>query len=267
MGGMYFKRGVKDVGLVLDDQDGNRFLGVCLGWDYTAEHEFGIEYLRSDFGLPDKDKIVGLKRRTITRLPANYRFTKLKGKGAGIFMQSFHNHEVEPKSLTLREPWPKGSEPEHLAAGWSDAMWVIRGDKVVVKELTELHEAFQKLDVAFWLGGNANPFARSGLILAIASKVPQKYQDDMKEADLENNRLRKAVADSGIEERLRAAGKSWFALSPRFQQKDGQEVLRFWLNPRDQHLYNHGWYGVEELDLWVRNEGPVMMAPKASGKW
>ena len=39
---------------------------------------------------------------------------------------------------------------------------------------------------------------------------------------------------------------------------DGQ--IRFWLNPADQVRYQAGWYTIDELLLWSRDQGPVLVA-------
>lgn len=51
-------------------------------------------------------------------------------------------------------------------------------------------------------------------------------------------------------------GKEWRSLE-RWQWMDGQ--IRFWLNPTDQVRYQSGWYTIDELMLWARNRGPVLV--------
>ncbi|MEI6179951.1 MAG: hypothetical protein WCP31_04305 [Chloroflexales bacterium] len=55
---------------------------------------------------------------------------------------------------------------------------------------------------------------------------------------------------------LNDQGKQWRSLE-RWQWMDGQ--IRFWLNPTDQVQYQAGWYTVDELLLWSRNRGPVIV--------
>jgi len=53
-------------------------------------------------------------------------------------------------------------------------------------------------------------------------------------------------------------GKEWRSLE-RWQWMDGQ--IRFWLNPTDQVRYQAGWYTINELIMWSRERGPVLVAP------
>ena len=34
--------------------------------------------------------------------------------------------------------------------------------------------------------------------------------------------------------------------------------LRFFLNPREQNRYNHGWFSLEELKAWAGDTGPII---------
>lgn len=74
-----------------------------------------------------------------------------------------------------------------------------------------------------------------------------------------------AARATGIEARLRQAGKVWFALEPawreniRYQPPTAYEVV-FWLNSEDNlHTNRPGWYTVEELDQWIAGTGPVLL--------
>ena len=71
-------------------------------------------------------------------------------------------------------------------------------------------------------------------------------------------RLITVASETGIYKILKDAGKRFFALSPKWKDDNKEEVV-FWLNPIEQHIYNYGWFTVEDLKLWAKNEGPVMM--------
>jgi hypothetical protein len=55
---------------------------------------------------------------------------------------------------------------------------------------------------------------------------------------------------------LRDQRKEWHSLES-WQWMDGE--VRFWLNPRDQELYNSGWYTIDQLIEWSHNRGAVMI--------
>ncbi len=56
---------------------------------------------------------------------------------------------------------------------------------------------------------------------------------------------------------LNDQGKQWRSLE-RWQWMDGQ--IRFWLNPTDQVQYQSGWFTIDELIQWSRNNGPVLIS-------
>jgi hypothetical protein len=70
------------------------------------------------------------------------------------------------------------------------------------------------------------------------------------------------MKDTKIEEKIKKADLRYFALSPRWCN-DGEKTrtkypIVFWLNPHDQHIYNSGWFTVEELEQWISKTGPVL---------
>src|SRR5690606_28298750 len=71
-------------------------------------------------------------------------------------------------------------------------------------------------------------------------------------------RLREAAAKLTIAAELKAAGKRYFALSPRWKDDQESEVV-FWLNPMEQQDYNSGSFTVDELRQWIRNEGRIII--------
>jgi hypothetical protein len=111
-----------------------------------------------------------------------------------------------------------------------------------------------------WIGGGG-VFQNGGLVLAIASKMPADKKQTMYDLDANHDKLLKASRKTGIEERLQKANKKYFALSPRWAEKDKELTTKFpvvyWLNPFEQHLNNHGWYTVEQLDQWIEGKGPI----------
>lgn len=51
-------------------------------------------------------------------------------------------------------------------------------------------------------------------------------------------------------------GKEWHSLE-RWQWMDGE--IRFWLNPNDQDIYRTGWFSIDDLIAWTREQGPIMI--------
>src|SRR5690606_5349289 len=107
------------------------------------------------------------------------------------------------------------------------------------------------------------PFHTGGLHFIIVSKTPDHIKQMLWLEHTDSNRILEAVEEIGIEEDLKAAGKRWFALSPRFfKDEAGNEIIKFWLNPMEQHLNDSGWFTEEELRQWIKDEGPIPMKAK-----
>jgi hypothetical protein len=129
----------------------------------------------------------------------------------------------------------------------------------------QLWEAFQKKDIAIWLGGKGmNPFSNNGLVVAIVSRIPKEGKDLLLAGDLDYMSLKAVSNDTGIEKVIRTAKKSFYALSPKWTKDikgtEGRTKHRvvYWLNPTEQHIHAAGWFTVEDLELWAKDEGPVM---------
>lgn len=125
-----------------------------------------------------------------------------------------------------------------------------------------------------------NPFSHAGLVIAIVSRMPEQARAAVDASDAETVRLEEAVEATGIRERIEArrkdlsgwsGGPAFHALAPRWSSsirtvmREGEEValatehpVVFFLNPARQKDHNHGWFTVEELDLWLEGGGPVI---------
>ena len=42
--------------MIITDESGEQFLGIALGYDYCAEHEWGIKDIKSRFAMPEGSK-------------------------------------------------------------------------------------------------------------------------------------------------------------------------------------------------------------------
>lgn len=258
--------------------EGGTLLGIGLGSDFCAEHEWGTKELQERFGLDAS--LDGLSRRTVTVLPSGLELLEFKtransarnqkaSQALAIFYRFPSSYGQTPlETLQRGELQRHGEEP--LSAAWDEKSFaIIAYAEEDQQKLKQLWEAFQRKDVAFW--PNIGVFhTGTGLTFVVSSRVPQKHKDAMLEGDLDHKRLLKESDATGIELLLKAAGKRWYALSPKWSKelkstKDGEvktvhEVL-YWLNPMEQHQYNSGWYTVEDLKLWAKNEGPIVKRP------
>ena len=271
-----------DSGLLFD---GSTFVGVNLGADFTSEHECGIKDIRQAFGMPDPDdsSIVGLPRRTVTRSPDSVFFDERGDEAwlvAGVTVWGKTDEEklararefyMQDRGELMLHGGYRGRDKDTLATAWDEKSFGIhvRG-KENIAHLKTLRDALAKNDAAIWRGGG-HVFQNAGLVVAIASRVPAEGAKKMKDADEDYIKLKKAAAKTGIADRLKKAGKRYYALSPRWADlistRDGDvktaHKVMFWLNPMEQEIHNAGWFTVEQLDEWAQNKGPVMGGRRA----
>ena len=265
-------------GLELLREDGDeetRPFGIALGWGYCAEHEWGLRELEEALrvgthggsglasrrvGVSDEalGPVMGIRDwpKETVHLAAETRLA-VTGRGDVDAYLDKRKSEYGPPLYKRQDgTWTS------LAAAWDSAGFCVRATEPAARGfLRDLHASFLEGDVAVGLG-RKRPFGNSPLTLVIVSRVPEAVVRKVEEDDLEAERLKAAADATGVVERLRAAGRTWYALSPRWTfdksaDRTGHPVM-FWLNPMDQRANNHGWFTVEELDGWARGEGPVV---------
>lgn len=288
--------------ILLQEENGPVF-AVLLAGDYTAEHEHGIRRLAAHLTLRDSGQ--GIKSRTMTQgLPDDEKHVvHLKGIVREEYLYDPESRRTSRKTKTkadllycgrgmewrvMRDDYVKHltcgrfQRDEEAASQWADDSFAITAYEDRAKAfLADLKAALLAGDVAAWIGGGSkNPFDRGGLVIAIASRVPEHLAESMLEADLEAVRLEKAAKATGIEERIAAAhgGDRMYSdfscsVSPSFidegftRRDDGKPLatmtkhpVMFFLNPLKRKKFQSGWYTVEELDQWIEGKGPVLKA-------
>lgn len=173
-----------------------------------------------------------------------------------------------PKKLTkkdLQSEW----KPRQTHSAWDEASFgVVSRDPEIIEFLNLLKEALLSGDAVLHISGSNNPFKPvSGLVLGISSLISQeiKYSYHIGWEDV--YKLRDAAQETGIEKRISRSDKRFYSLKPKWtleikSTKNGtiktKHPVIFWLNPQEQHLYESGWYTVEQLDQWIKNEGIIM---------
>ncbi len=259
-------------------------VGVSLGYDFCAEHEWGVSGIKSHFGIgePSKENM-GIIARKATLVPKCLLFLEKK-------LPKTKNHEANVYAVlvmdqsAIQESWDKEDRPtfffknirhkfysdKTVFTEWDEngfAIYVCGKDNV--EKLKQIHQAILDKDICIGLTMNNNPFAGSGLRLFIHSRVPKQLEDSQIEVDADYFKLQDAILEAnveGLEQRLMAAGKHWFALRPswnNFRNKDGEirttkYSFVFWLNPREQKKYKWGYVTFEELEQWIEDKGPIM---------
>lgn len=258
--------------------ENGELIGITLGFDFCGEHEDGVDPLMRIFGMPDKTPI-GLDDRRIRQVPESLSFARFthqpsdkRRKAYPCAALALHAQDLEAirngHLLTFysepHEEWYDSRDD--LACAWSRDNFAIlaRGEENIPR-LAELFQAFQRLDILFGSVRAVSFIDRAGLTFILDSRISDETREQVLEADLDHQRLHEAARATGIEKRLRDAGRRWYALSPAWAD-ESKTTVRFWLNPVDQHLYSANWYTVEELERWAEGTGPVMKEVAAGGR-
>lgn len=243
-------------------------VAAMLGWDHTAEHEWGIDPLRRTFDCHHEDEM-GIERYRVGSVGDGALY--LVEREAYVYLGTREPRDEDEwphRELTIRPPW-RDEEPETFTSAWSDGDFgALATDEEGRAFLRELHRAFLDGDAAIFVGAPPVPgFSNGGLTLAIVSRVPQEGLDAMREAHEEQARLERYTAkverETQLREKLEKAGRRWFYLGSRFMEEDHPKrertayEIQYWLNPMDQRSNNAGWYTVEDLLQWADGEGPV----------
>lgn len=269
------KPATNDVEFIFDDE--KNLIGVNLGWDYTAEHEWGIDELKKSFGIGDKSsifkKVFGVANRRVSLVPEDLFFAKTTYKNNTYYVLALPNpytkkyleftkkgHLCKSSIDTFRlMMWRFIDETSKhkvdVVSSWDSKTFAIATNTFNKDNLETIYNALLNKDAIIMLSGSNNPFANAGLCIFIESKLPQKFLDDLYEDDKEYYKLQKAVEKTKIIEKLKKANKEYYALCPTFEE-DG--TLKFWLNPQEQSKYNYGWFTVKDLLLWIKEKGPII---------
>lgn len=263
------------------------FFGFGLGCGHCYEHEEGTAELEAILGVRGPGKgVLGVEARQQTALPATDCMVVHSGK-TSYGCQNSKKRQSLPwmRLVVVASPWkleeaPKARLPRHfqsesefldqfdhvlsfreigLQARWGiDGFAVDAVGKAAGALLNQIREALLAKDLCVGLSGSRNPFARPGLNLLIASRIPQPMRDAVLAADKDYARLIEAFQSTGIQEILKQAGRAYHALSPAWAD-EGQTKLRFFLNPTGNRA-NYGWFSLEDLKEWAAGRGPVVKA-------
>jgi hypothetical protein len=267
------RRGQHDYGWLVNEA--GQFAGVALGYDFVAEHEDSTRRIFRAFGMELPEFPVGVEARRITRTSTSLRFAEYmwkgrdrrrKGRPAALLMFT-SSYAWETRSLEDLIRYNElgfygdgdSSEAQDIACSWMDDEFGIhvRGAENV-ERLRALSQAFETLDVCVGLPGGGGFVGRKGLSFVLLSQVDEKTAHNIRERDLAARRLEDAVVATGIREKLKSAGRGYFALAPTWENPEKEEGVKFFLNPHDQKRCNSGWFTVPELEQWAAGAGPVV---------
>jgi hypothetical protein len=183
------------------------FVGISLGYDYCAEHEWGIKKLKTLCDIPEGTKMnMGVESRTIRKTPLllfqkqtvkNIEYALLCTKNSYYDDSDINKHIPHcftnyVSNLQSNKKWtdnhPDRESKDNISTAWDESSFgiAVMGEKEV-GWLSELNEAFQDKNVTIAVVNlmAKNPFAGSSLSLLITDRIPKESLDLMYSADKE----------------------------------------------------------------------------------
>jgi len=267
-------------------------VGLQMGADFTSEHEWGIKSLSMDLGIIDiykaeRTKVFGAERYRVKDIRDCLWFYRTKTTNESVLLYDcgIHfgswlkdqeeklpgslNKIVDRYNISIFKPF-RDEKPGTIATAWDGNSFGIHvKGKKESDYLEKIKQALLDNNAIVYLGEPPLPaFSNSSLNIMILSEIPQEGLDHMKDCDKTTYNLKKDAEKTGIAKKLDKAGKKYFALRPRRgllksrvshgEVPPSKYNIMFCLNPMDQHINNSGWFTVEELQQWIKNEGPVV---------
>lgn len=247
--------------------------GVYLAADYVGQHEGGVTRLHRRFGAAGGDADMDGHRATwdmsdrvhLTRFQNERREGRKCIRDEGLALSTMPERDGWLAALLRRY-----EEADAVIGAWDDGDFAFAGyGEEGFEVVRTIHQAILDQDVALWHGGgDRNPFSRGGLAIARHSLIPEEFVGKFDMEQDERRRLAAAAKETGIGDRiLGSMSQTPFSLSPYFalsptwthenRRKDTAHPVMFWLNPTNVRRDNHGYFTVEELDQWIKGEGPV----------
>jgi len=277
----------------------SKIQGLCLGYDHCSEHEWGIKGIRRKLEQNDRvyNKTLGIVTKSVlgaeTRMVHNYenivlgKFDYWHRKGTQISHEKKNGYKkkiaffLETKGISIYADDQESAlregrcnmlsyyelEREEPPEGFLWSEWDENNLRAVFTNediFDALKDVIKSKNLLVGLGGSLNPFAGAGLYILDFRAYSEDDVKEMAQADLNHINMLEYARLTMIEKRLKKAGKSWFALSPKKLNKEDMKKHKtkfsviFWLNPTEQRIVNYGWFTVEELRMWIKGKGPIV---------
>ncbi len=197
----------QDYGIIVID---DKFIGISLGYDFCAEHEWGIKDIKRRFGIPDVNKKnLGVESRSISKnieclvlkketykkqkfalLYTGYLYRTLEESEKQIphYLERYKEDILWKTEYDKKHP-PRERDPKDpIVTAWSSEAFGIgvMGEKEV-QYLEELYQAFNDINIAITYINMMpnNPFSNSALCILIKDRIPEEFKKMMYDADKE----------------------------------------------------------------------------------
>lgn len=283
----------------ISDQNGcSEVVGICLGADYAAEHEQGIEGIKESFNI--KNTLTsGLFRRT--RPLMGFDRCKINTNHINIYTASLDSIKVfedEKENIDIKEviiiTSNKSLNKDSVLGCYTHRsfydenmkfkFWCAwdQDDFIIILESTPdslaisriFQKAFEKRDIVIFLN-HISGIENSGLTIYIHSKLSEDVLAVATKTDREHISLLNLRDTSPAYLRWKQVKKDWEKLHPNcssspwnvfsFEKvcKGKDDDLLIWLNPSHQTHLNAGWLCEQDIQDWLEGKsGRVIKSQK-----
>lgn len=201
------RKASQDYGMIVID---DKFIGISLGYDFCAEHEWGIKDMKLRFGIPERtSKTLGIKARSITKnidtlmfkkqtykkqkfglLYTGYKYGSFEESEKQIpyYLENYKQDILWRKEYDEKYPPRDKDSKDLIVTAWSGEGFGIgvMGEKEV-GYLEELHQAFKDVNITITYMNmiSKTPFSNSALCILIRDRIPEEFLVSMYNADKE----------------------------------------------------------------------------------
>jgi len=255
------------------------YIGVSLGYDFTSEHEWGVDKLKRMLGIPKiDDKNIGIKARSMTVFIEDCFHLCEKGEATILISMSDWmlkdriEKDIIHKCMDMDHDYAdiKSWTKDTMRTAWDGGSFAILGKGEEARsQLKELYQGFKdkKIALAFMGGG---VFANASLSFVFIDRLPNEITDQMLCVDTEALDLKKIRDKLDLEGKARAVGMDYnqfHAISPKFIDYGADKKklaglkkewktkydVRVWVNGSGEQGY--GWFSVEDVLDWIKHKG------------
>jgi hypothetical protein len=164
--------------------DNNNLIGVLLNASACAEHEWGIDRLKSILGIADTNP-EGIESRKVNNVnKINYNFKKTATRSTLVIGDEYEISYISRGQKNI--PGDLKSYEKKLTGAWDrNSVGIMAYSKEDKSNLELIYNALKNNDLSIWISSGIE-FRQHGLVLSIISKVPQDKKDHMIKCDEEN---------------------------------------------------------------------------------
>lgn len=240
----------------------NTIIGVSLGFDFTAEHEWGIKDLKHKLGIPEYIK--------------TYKDLLIKHPKNLFFIESQDFYTISSMHNSLKK-YIENRKKDVLYAfwDWSD-FGIVFYDENEYKAIKSLFENKQMILASQEILMYIQQYIQDdvgGIVFIDYHQIPQSVLDDIKQNVKSRENLQKAVDKIGIIQKIKEKQQEWkhqypqslhspwdyYGLSPQW---DDDEGIMFWLNPAHQNELGSDFVTISDLEDWLEGKGKII-----KGNW